>query len=64
MCINKKNAATEIRNLFYGLNRILDTTIESTSELEKRFGEITPMASEKSRVLKHERVVLRQKKIG
>lgn len=51
MCINKKNVATEIRNLLDGFNSILDTTVESTSELEKRFGEITNMASEKSRVL-------------
>ena len=29
---NKKNAAIEIRNLLHGLNSILDTTIESTSE--------------------------------
>lgn len=64
MCINKKNAATEIRNLLHGLNCILDTTIESTSEQEKRPEEITQMAPERRRVLKYERVGLRQKKIG
>lgn len=49
----KKYVATEMRNLLDGLNSILDTTVESTSELEKRFGEVTSMASEKSRVLKY-----------
>lgn len=45
MCINRKNAATEIRNLLDGLNSILDTTVGSTSELEKRSEEITQMVA-------------------
>lgn len=65
MCINRKNEATEIRNLLDGLNSILDTTIESIRELEKRSEEITQMmASERWRVLKYETVGLRRKKIG
>lgn len=36
-----------IRNLLDSLNSELDTTVESTSELEKRSGKITQVASER-----------------
>lgn len=62
MCINRKNAVTEIRNVRDGLDSILDTIVKSTSELEKKSEEITQMASERSSMLTCERAVLRQKK--
>lgn len=55
-------ADTEVRNLLGGSNNTLNTTVESTSELEKRSGKITQMASERPRLLKYERVIQRQKK--
>lgn len=52
-----------IRNLLDSLNRELDTTVESTSELEKRSGKITQVASERLSMVEYERVGQRQKKI-
>lgn len=42
-----RNAAIEIRYLLDSLKSILDTTVRSTSELEKKSEEITQMASER-----------------
>lgn len=52
-----------IRNLLDSLNRELDTTVESTSELEKRSRKITQVASERLSMVEYERVGQRQKKI-
>lgn len=49
-------------NLLDGFNSILDTTVESTSVLGKRSGEIIQVASERSSMLKYERVVQKQKR--
>lgn len=42
-----RNAAIEIRHLLDSLKSILDTTVRSTRELEKKSEEITQMASER-----------------
>lgn len=55
-----KNAATEVRNLLDDLNSVLDTTVESTSELEKKPGKIIQVASEKLSMLKYEGVKTRE----
>lgn len=49
-------------NFLDGFNSILDTTVESTSVLGKRSGEIIQVASERSSMLKYERVVQKQKR--